>query len=62
MIDVQRGAAGVTVSVGAGAGNGTLLLIGYDPLHQEHHPHSGLRMRSPREFIQCQSQPAPCPV
>ena len=61
-IDVRRGAAGVTVLVGAGTGNGTLLLIGYDPLHQEHHPHSGLRMRSPREFIQCQSQPAPCPV
>ena len=33
-IDVQRGAAGLTVSVGAGAGNGTLLLIGYDRLHQ----------------------------
>ena len=30
--------------------------------NNEHHPHSGLRMRSPREFIQCQSQPAPCPV
>ena len=30
--------------------------------YNEHHPHSGLRMRSPREFIQCQSQPAPCPV
>ncbi len=33
-IDVQREATGVTVSVGAGTGNGTLLLIGYDPLHQ----------------------------
>jgi hypothetical protein len=33
-IDVQRGAAGLTVSVGAGAGHGTLLLIGYDRLHQ----------------------------
>jgi hypothetical protein len=33
-IDVQRGAAGLTVSVGAGARNGTLLLIGYDRLHQ----------------------------
>jgi hypothetical protein len=33
-IDVQRGPAGLTVSVGAGAGNGTLLLIGYDRLHQ----------------------------
>lgn len=30
--------------------------------YNEHHPHSGLRMRSPREFIQCHSQPAPCPV
>ena len=26
------------------------------------HPHSGLQMQSPREFIQSQSQPAPCPV
>ena len=33
-IDVQRTPAGLTVSVGAGAGNGTLLLIGYDRLHQ----------------------------
>ena len=33
-IDVQRGPAGLTVSVGAGAGNGTLLLIGCDRLHQ----------------------------
>ena len=30
--------------------------------YNEHHPHSGLRMRSPREFIRSQSQPAPCPV
>ena len=30
--------------------------------YNENHPHSGLRMRSPREFIQSQSQPAPCPV
>ena len=30
--------------------------------YNDNHPHSGLRMRSPREFIQCQSQPAPCPV
>lgn len=30
--------------------------------YNEHHPHSGLKMRSPREFIQCQSQPAQCPV
>ena len=28
----------------------------------ENHPHSGLRMRSPREFIRSQSQPASCPV
>jgi hypothetical protein len=33
-IDVQRSAAGLTVSVGAGSGAGTLLLIGYDRLHQ----------------------------
>jgi hypothetical protein len=33
-IDVQRDATGLIVSVGAGAGNGTLLLIGYDRLHQ----------------------------
>ena len=26
------------------------------------HPHSGLQMRSPREFFQHQSQPAPCPA
>jgi hypothetical protein len=32
-IDVQPGPAGLTVSVGAGSGNGTLLLIGYDRLH-----------------------------
>ena len=32
-IDVQRGPAGLTVSVSAGAGNGTLLLVGYDRLH-----------------------------
>ena len=30
--------------------------------YNEHHPHKGLRMRSPREFIRGQSQPAPCPV
>jgi hypothetical protein len=33
-IDVQRGPAGLTVSVGAGTGHATLLLIGYDRLHQ----------------------------
>ena len=33
-IDVQRTPAGLAISVGAGAGNGTLLLIGYDRLHQ----------------------------
>jgi hypothetical protein len=33
-IDVQRGPTGLTVSVGAGTGNGTLLLIGYDRLHR----------------------------
>lgn len=30
--------------------------------YNTNHPHSGLQMRSPREFIQSQSQPAPCPV
>ena len=30
--------------------------------YNENHPHRGLRMRSPREFIRSQSQPAPCPV
>lgn len=30
--------------------------------YNENHPHSSLRMRSPREFIQSQSQPAACPV
>ena len=30
--------------------------------YNANHPHSGLQMRSPREFIQSQSQPAPCPV
>jgi hypothetical protein len=33
-IDVHRGSAGLTISVGAGAGQGTLLLVGYDRLHQ----------------------------
>ena len=30
--------------------------------YNEHHPHRGLGMRSPREFIRAQIQPAPCPV
>ena len=30
--------------------------------YNEIHPHRGLRMRSPREFIRSQSQPAPGPV
>lgn len=30
--------------------------------YNENHPHSGLRMRSPREFIRSLSQPAACPV
>ena len=30
--------------------------------YNENHPHSGLQMRSPREFIRSQSQPASCPV
>jgi hypothetical protein len=33
-IDIQRGPAGLTISVGAGADYGTLLMIGYDRLHQ----------------------------
>ncbi len=30
--------------------------------YNEHHPHQGLGMRSPREFIRAQKQLAPCPV
>ena len=30
--------------------------------YNQNHPHSGLQMRSPREFIQSHSQPAQCPV
>ena len=30
--------------------------------YNENHPHRGLGMRSPREFIRDQTQPAPCPV
>jgi integrase len=30
--------------------------------YNENHPHKGLRMRSPREFIQAQFQPESCPV
>jgi putative transposase len=30
--------------------------------YNECHPHRGLKMLSPREFIQSQSHPAPCPV
>lgn len=30
--------------------------------YNENHPHSGLQMRSPREFIRSLSQPATCPV
>jgi hypothetical protein len=33
-IDVQRTPSGLTVLVGAGSGTGTLLLVGYDRLHQ----------------------------
>jgi hypothetical protein len=35
-VNVQRGAAGLIVSVGAGTGDGTVLLIGYDRLHETH--------------------------
>ena len=37
-------------------------LPGWIEDYNESHPHKGLRMRSPREFIRAQSQPAPCPV
>ena len=37
-------------------------LPGWMEDYNENHPHSGLKMRSPREFIQAQSQPASCPV
>ena len=37
-------------------------LPGWIEDYNESHPHRGLRMRSPREFIRSQSQPAPCPV
>jgi len=37
-------------------------LPGWIEDYNENHPHSGLRMRSPREFIRSQSQPASCPV
>lgn len=30
--------------------------------YNEHHPHRGLGMRSPREFIRAQTNPASCPV
>jgi putative transposase len=30
--------------------------------YNQNHPHSGLQMRSPREFIRSHSQPAQCPV
>ena len=30
--------------------------------YNENHPHRGLGMRSPREFIRAQMRPAPCPV
>jgi putative transposase len=30
--------------------------------YNENHPHKGLRMLSPREFIQSQTQPASCPA
>ncbi len=33
-IDVQRGPAGLTVVAGPGGGTGTLLLVGYDRLHE----------------------------
>ncbi len=35
-IDVQRGPTGLTVLVSSGASSGTLLLVGYDPIHRTH--------------------------
>ena len=37
-------------------------LPGWIEDYNENHPHSGLRMRSPREFIRSQAQPDHCPV
>ena len=37
-------------------------LPGWIEDYNEVHPHRGLQMRSPREFIRSQSQPATCPV
>ena len=37
-------------------------LPGWIEDYNTNHPHSGLQMRSPREFICSHSQPAPCPV
>ena len=37
-------------------------LAGWIDDYNEILPHRGLRMRSPREFIRSQSQPATCPV
>lgn len=37
-------------------------LPGWIEDYNEVHPHKGLRMRSPREFIRAQCKPAPCPV
>ena len=41
---------------------GLAQLAGWIEDTNENHPHSGLRMCSPREFIRSQSQPAHCPV
>ena len=35
-IDVRSGQSGLVISVGAGSGEGKLLLVGYDRLHQTH--------------------------
>ncbi|MFT4793217.1 MAG: putative transposase [Paracoccaceae bacterium] len=37
-------------------------MAGWIKDHNENHPHSGLRMRSPREFIAAKPQPPECPV
>src|SRR5690606_32470147 len=38
------------------------LIAGWFEDDNENHPHSGLKMRSPREFIAAQSQPPDCPL
>ena len=37
-------------------------LTGWFEDYNENHPHSGLKMRSPRAFFRAQNQPAACPI